>query len=105
VLGTQQNFAEVFFGEVRAEHQEAREVELTQSDRAPQSRKAADEASSGDAAKGFVLGKAELVDAISVEARTGTGPVDAARLDLAEVAEQGGKELVRPTDEAPRRRE
>jgi hypothetical protein len=45
------------------------------------------------------------VDAIGVEARTSTYSMDAARLDLAEVSEQCGEQLVGATDETARGRE
>jgi hypothetical protein len=77
-------------------------VELTSSHRVPQGGKAADQTGGGDAAKGLVFGKAQFINAVRIEARAGTGPVDAACLDLAEVGEQGGEELVGAADEASR---
>jgi hypothetical protein len=97
-----QDFAQVLVGKMRTEHQEAGEVELTSSHRVPQGGKAADQTGGGDAAKGLVFGEAQLINAVRIEARTGTDPVDAARLDLAEVGEQGGEQLVGAADEASR---
>jgi hypothetical protein len=81
----------VLFGEVGPEHQEAGEVELAGGNRVQEGGETADEAGGGDAAKGLVFGVAEFVDAVDVEARAGTRPMDAARLDLAEVGEERGE--------------
>jgi hypothetical protein len=99
VLGTEQDLAEVLFGEVGAEHQEAGEVELAGGNRVQKYGKTANETGGGDAAKGLVFGVAQLVDAIGVEARADTYPMDTARLDLAEVREQGGEQLIGAADE------
>ena len=76
-------------------------MELTGGNGIEQRGKTAHEASGADAAEGFVFGKAQLVDAVSVEARAGTSAVDTARFDLGEVSEQARQELVRATDEPP----
>jgi hypothetical protein len=98
VFGAEQDFDEVLVGEVGTEHQETGEVELAGSDRVQQGREATDEAGGGDAAAGFVLRKAELIDAVRVQAGAGASAVDAACFDLTEVCEQGGHELVRTAD-------
>jgi hypothetical protein len=49
--------------------------------------KAVHESSGRDSAKRFVFGEAKLVNTESVEARTGSHAVDAARFDLTEVRE------------------
>jgi hypothetical protein len=74
-------------------------VELTGGNGIEQRGKAAYEASRADAAKGFVFGEAEFVDAVGVEARAGPSAMDTARFDLREVLEQARQELVRATDE------
>jgi hypothetical protein len=99
MLGEREDLDEIVGGDVGTEHQPAREVELTGGNGIEQRGKAAHEASCADAAKGFVFGKAEFVNAIGVEARAGTGAVDAARFDLGEVCEQARQQLVRATDE------
>jgi hypothetical protein len=86
-------------GEVRTQHQQAREVELTGGNGIEQRGKAAHEAGRADAAKGFVFGKAEFVDTIGVEARADTSAVDTALFDFGEVREQARQQLVRATDE------
>jgi hypothetical protein len=52
-----------------------------------------------------VFGVAQFVDAIGVEARAGARPMDAARLDLAEVSKEGAEQLVGAADETARGRE
>ena len=101
VLGEREDLDEIFGGEVGTQHQQAREVEFTGGNGIEQRGKTAHEASRADAAECFVFGKAELVDAVGVEARAGTSAVDAALFDLGEVGEQARQELVRATDEPP----
>jgi hypothetical protein len=99
VLGECEDLDKIVGGEVRTQHQWAREVELPGSDGIEQRGEAAYEASRADAAKGFVFGKAEFVVAVSVEARAGTSAVNTARFDLREVREQARQKLIRATDE------
>jgi hypothetical protein len=99
VLGEHEDLDEIVGGEVGIQHQQAREVELTSGNRIEQHGEAAYEASRADAAKGFVFGEAEFVDAVRVEARAGTSAVDAPRFDLGEVLEQARQKLIRATDE------
>jgi hypothetical protein len=105
MLGSGQYLRQVLGREVRVEHQQTGEVELARSDGLEQLGKAAHEARGGDPAKRFVFREAQFVNAIAVEARAGTGTVDAAGFDLAEVPEQARQELVRATDEPSRGRE
>jgi hypothetical protein len=105
VLGTEQDLAEVLVGEVGSEHQEAGEVELAGGNRVQKNGETADETGGGDAAKGLVFGAAQFANAVGVQARTGTYSMDAARLDLAEVGEQGSERLVGAADETARGRE
>ena len=77
-------------------------MKLAGRDGVEQGRKAANKARRGNAAEGLVLGEAKVVDAVGVEARAGTGAMDAACLDLGEVGEQARQELIRATDEAAR---
>jgi hypothetical protein len=85
VFGASEDLDEVVRGEERAEHQQAREVELASGNGLQQQGEAAHEAGGSDTAIRFVFGEAQLVDAVGVEARAGTSAVDAARFDLAEV--------------------
>jgi hypothetical protein len=87
------------FREVRAKHEQAREVELARAERVEQRGEPSDETSGSNAAKGFVLGEAELVNAVGVEARTGARAVNAAGFGLAEVDEELGEQLVGATHE------
>jgi hypothetical protein len=77
--------------EVRADHQEPREVNFPSCDELAQLRKLADEPRGLRAASGGVLAHAELVQAIGVEARAGTPAMDAAHLDLPQVGKQLGE--------------
>jgi hypothetical protein len=77
-------------------------VKLPRGDGLQERRKAAHESSGGDAAKRFVFGEAEFVDAVGIKARTGANAVDPARFDLTEVREQARQELIRATDEPSR---
>ena len=99
MFGEREDLDEIVGGEVRTQHQQAREVELTCGNGIEQRGKAAHEACRADAAEGFVFGKAELVDAVGVEARAGTSAVDTAHFDLGEVREQARQQLIRATDE------
>jgi hypothetical protein len=105
VLGAREDMGEVSLVEVRAEHEQPGKVELAGGQRVQECREASDETSGGNAAKGFVFGEAELINAVGVEARAGARAVNAARFDLAEVNEELGEQLVRATHEAAGSRE
>lgn len=66
MLRARQHLDDVLGGEVRAEHQEAGEVELAGGDRVEQSRKSSNQARCGDAPEGFVFRKPQLVEAVSI---------------------------------------
>jgi hypothetical protein len=63
------------------------------------------EASRADPAKGGVFRELQLVDTLGVEARAGFVPMNAAGLDLGQVCQQFGEELVRGTDQTSSARE
>src|SRR5215471_13390234 len=102
MFGAGEDFDHVLLGEVGAEHEQAREVELAEGDGVTQRREASDEARSGNPAKGFVFREPKLVDAIDVKARARSGAVNATGLDLAEVREELGEKLVRAPNETAR---
>ena len=102
MLGADENLAQIFLGEVLAEHKKTGQVQLAGGDGIEERRKAPNESCSCNAPEGFVLRQAKLVDAIGVEARAGARAMDAASLHFAEVGEQRGEEQIRATDEASR---
>jgi hypothetical protein len=102
VFGAREDLDEVRLGEVRAKHEQAREMELAGGESVEQCWEASDETSGGNAPESLVLRQAQFVDTVGVEARAGPRAVNAARFDLAEVDEELGKQLVRTTHEAAR---
>jgi hypothetical protein len=99
MLGEREDLHEIVGGEVRTQHQQAREVELAGGNGIEQHGKAAHEASRADAAERFVFGETQLVNTIRVQARASAGAMDPARFDLGEVREQARQQLIRATDE------
>jgi hypothetical protein len=105
VFGAGKHFDEIFGGEERAQHQEARQVQFAFGDGRQQRGKATHMASRSDAPERFVFGETQFVHAVGVQARTGTSAVKATRFDLSQVREETRQELVRAADEASRGRE
>lgn len=82
MLGANEHLAKIVGCEVWPEHQQGREVELAVRDGVEERGKTSDQAGRADAAKRGVFGEAQLVDAVSVQARTSSGAVEATRFDF-----------------------
>jgi len=100
VLGTLEYFALIGRCQVRAEHQQAGEMQLAAGHGVEQRGERFDETRRAGATKGCVFGETQLIDAVRVKASAGLGPMNAPRLDLGEVRQQICEQLVRRTDQA-----
>lgn len=100
MLGEQQELAMVLFGEVRCEEDDRGEVQLAVCNVLKDNRKLPSDSGCARAAEGGVLRESQFEHAIHEEAGAGPTAMDAACLDLGEMSEQFGKDLIRSTDEA-----
>jgi hypothetical protein len=81
-------------GEVRAEHEQARQMQLASLDRAEQRWEPLHQPGRADPAKGCIFRQPQFVNAISVETGAGAKAVQPARFDLRQVNEQRGEDLI-----------
>ena len=66
VFGAREDLGRVRFGEVRAKHKQAGEVELAARQSVEQRREASDETSGGNASESLVFREAELINTVDV---------------------------------------
>jgi hypothetical protein len=102
VFGPRQNLSVVFLRQVRAEQQDAGEVNLAGRDLVEQNWKFSRDLRRAGATKGFVLGEPKFIDAIRTEGGASAFAVNAARLDFGEMGEQRRAQLIRAADQATR---
>ena len=97
MLGSREHLEVIGTGEVWAQHQHARQVDLARRDLLEQDRELPRDLGGVGAPQCGVFGHAKLVDAIRVQAGTSSHTVDTAGLHLGEVSQKRGQDLIGAT--------
>jgi hypothetical protein len=100
IAGSGEHLTVVFFGEIRREHDDAGKVDGGIRQHLEQDGKLPSDARGAAAAMRFVLGEAELVDAIGDERVARPPAIRAPGIDLGEVRQHEGAEVIGAADEA-----